>query len=231
MVPAAFGIYELIFRVLDSQVECRMRPWYLEPAAMRYLYVRLNGIYLRKQGSLERPQAEFNVHTQLTHLCETRTRVILTGADGSTVTACPLSRNSARDDVVEMFSSGWPTRHQFEHPVRSRAVSVEFVNADHEDYVFSWLEMEPRRLPVRVDLGDSAAATSMTLMDCPYRCPDLDVCVNATVWCDGVVHCPSGYDETFTHCSALLRLPAEILATLCVLFLLCCGGLSTYAYR
>lgn len=67
--------------------------------------------------------------------------------------------------------------------------------------------------------------------DCEFKCPELDACVNASVWCDGKSHCPSGYDESFTHCSALLRLPAEVLATLCVILLLCCFGFVTYAYR
>lgn len=153
------------------------------------------------------------------------------------MTACPLSRNSARDDVVEMFSAGWQQRQQFEQPLRSRAISVEFINPDHDDYVFAWLEMEPRRSLVRAEpdgRGGAATATSTTttmMMDCAYRCPELDVCVNASVWCDGVVHCPSGYDESFTHCSAILRLPAEILASICVVLLLCCGGLLTYLYR
>lgn len=54
----------------------------------------------------------------------------------------------------------------------------------------------------------------------------MDACVNTSIWCDGVNHCPSGYDESFTHCSALLKLPAEILAALCVaLILVGCGAI------
>lgn len=43
--------------------------------------------------------------------------------------------------------------------------------------------------------------------DCEQRCPELDACINASLWCDGISHCPSGYDEALTHCSILLRLP------------------------
>lgn len=43
--------------------------------------------------------------------------------------------------------------------------------------------------------------------DCEQRCPELDACINASLWCDGVSHCPSGYDEALTHCSIILRLP------------------------
>lgn len=43
--------------------------------------------------------------------------------------------------------------------------------------------------------------------DCQYRCPELDACINATVWCDGVEDCPSGIDEALTHCSIIFQLP------------------------
>lgn len=43
--------------------------------------------------------------------------------------------------------------------------------------------------------------------DCEQRCPELDACINASLWCDGVSHCPSGYDEALSHCSIILRLP------------------------
>lgn len=252
----------LIMNLSLSKIECRSRPWYLTPTAQRFLYVRLHGIYLRKHSSPDRFQPDYNIRTHLTHLCETKSRVILTNADGTTVTACPLSRQSARHDVVEMFSSGWQERQQFEHgPMRSRAVSVEFINPDHEDYVFAWLEMEPRRggnvrmvpdggggggggamgggfggilstITTSSTSSSSAGSGGQTMtVDCVYRCPELDVCVNATVWCDGVQHCPSGIDESFTHCSAILRLPAEILASICVVLLLVCGGLLLFCYR
>ncbi|KAJ8974831.1 hypothetical protein NQ317_019498 [Molorchus minor] len=43
--------------------------------------------------------------------------------------------------------------------------------------------------------------------ECQYRCPELDACINATVWCDGIEDCPSGVDEALTHCSLLFQLP------------------------
>lgn len=44
------------------------------------------------------------------------------------------------------------------------------------------------------------AAADFLLSDCPTRCPELDACINSSLWCDGHEHCPSGYDEMFTHC-------------------------------
>lgn len=67
--------------------------------------------------------------------------------------------------------------------------------------------------------------------DCQYSCPELHACVNASIWCDGKVHCPSGYDESFIHCSRILRLPAEALAVLCVLLIVMCCACSLYIRR
>lgn len=64
-----------------------------------------------------------------------------------------------------------------------------------------------------------------------FVCPELDACVNSSVWCDGINHCPSGYDESFTHCSALLKLPAEALAGLSVSSILLFCVFSAYIYR
>ena len=33
------------------------------------------------------------------------------------------------------------------------------------------------------------------------ECPELNACIPPELWCDGTVHCPSGYDESAEHCS------------------------------
>lgn len=68
--------------------------------------------------------------------------------------------------------------------------------------------------------------------DCVHRCPELDACINSSLWCDGVSHCPSGYDEAAKHCSFILRLPllylalgaAGILVICCSLCLIACSA-------
>ncbi|XP_037044522.1 uncharacterized protein LOC119080330 isoform X2 [Bradysia coprophila] len=200
-----------------EDIECRTRPWLVEPTSGRFLYVRLNGIYLRKHNPLQHNSVNSS-RALSSNNCETKSRVVLTNAEGSSVTACPLSENSALNDYVEMFSSGWHDQHNFKESHFSPGISVEYINPDHEEYSFTWMEMVPR-------------PHQGLLADCEFKCPELDACVNASVWCDGKSHCPSGYDESFTHCSALLRLPAEVLATLCVILLLCCIGFITYVYR
>jgi hypothetical protein len=68
--------------------------------------------------------------------------------------------------------------------------------------------------------------------DCVHRCPELDACINSSLWCDGVAHCPSGYDEAAKHCSFILQLPllylglgaAGILAICCSLCFIACSA-------
>lgn len=77
----------------------------------------------------------------------------------------------------------------------------------------------------------SLIAPLFSAEDCQFKCAELGACVNASVWCDGIVHCPSGDDETFLQCSALMKLPAEILATLCLIFVLSCCAFAAFAYK
>lgn len=34
-----------------------------------------------------------------------------------------------------------------------------------------------------------------------YRCPEIQACISSVLWCDGIRHCPSGFDEEETNCS------------------------------
>jgi len=90
-------------------------------------------------------------------------------------------------------------------------VVVEFVGRDSGSYSVNWLELSRRR---HLGLSGGAALPSVgqaegaaTLWDCPHRCPELDACINQSLWCDGRPHCPSGYDEAPAHCWLILRNP------------------------
>lgn len=69
-------------------------------------------------------------------------------------------------------------------------------------------------------------ATMQMVRDCEERCPELDACINASLWCDGTSHCPSGYDEALGRCSIIFKLPPlhlglAALATLSIISVLC----------
>ncbi|EDW68632.2 uncharacterized protein [Drosophila virilis] len=200
-----------------GDIECRSRPWLIEPSnGNKFLYVRLKAIFLSKHN----PRKTLNA----THLetnswrCETKARAVLTTSEGLTIVACPLSPDSNAYEFVEIFSSGWNERPNFALINHSRAISVEFLRPSNGDYTFNWMELVPR-------------PTLSIAEDCQFKCAELGACVNASVWCDGIIHCPSGDDEAFLQCSALMKLPAEILATLCLIFVLSCCAFAAFAYK
>lgn len=71
----------------------------------------------------------------------------------------------------------------------------------------------------------------MISRDCEHRCPELDACINASLWCDGISHCPSGFDEALTHCSILLQLPPLHLGLACLGMIMIFGVLCFVSCR
>lgn len=45
------------------------------------------------------------------------------------------------------------------------------------------------------------------------RCPELNACISAALWCDGERHCPSGFDEADVNCAYQLPVPTLYVAT------------------
>lgn len=227
-----------------------MHPWIIEPSLGKYLYVRLNGVYLRKHNAVNHLTSMSSIKTSFSSECQTNARIILTNGEGLSVTACPATENAADGNYVDIYSSGWDDSFEQKDSPPSREISVEYLYPDRQEYIVTWFEMVPR-----VSLGligklacrkwhyrhacsmsriypiINPSISSLLAQNCMNICPEMDACVNTSIWCDGVNHCPSGYDESFTHCSALLKLPAEILAALCVvLILIACGG-TFWLYR
>lgn len=58
------------------------------------------------------------------------------------------------------------------------------------------------------------------------RCPELNACIPPALWCDGVPHCRSGFDEDESNCAFQLGVPTLYMVTgagaLGVLLLLVC---------
>lgn len=136
--------YYLELSTFALQKECRTRQWIIEPTDDRYLYVRMNGVYLRKH-ELTNLISNLSMKTSYYAQCGTKARFIFTNGEGLSVTACPASENSADSSFVEIFSSGWDTYNQFKEPHPVRSISVEYIDPDdEEDYTFTWFEMVPR---------------------------------------------------------------------------------------
>ncbi|XP_030385378.1 uncharacterized protein LOC115632387 isoform X2 [Scaptodrosophila lebanonensis] len=201
-----------------GDIECRSRPWLIEPSnGNKFLYVRLKAIFLSKYNPKKTLNTTF-LQQDNAWRCETKSRAVLTTAEGLSITACPLSPDSNAYEFVEIFSAGWNERPNFALVNRSKAISIEFLRPGNGEFTFNWMELAPR-------------PTLSIAEDCQFKCAELGACVNASVWCDGVVHCPSGDDEAFLQCSALMKLPAEILASLCLIFVLSCCAFAAFAYK
>lgn len=159
-----------------------------------------------------------------------------------------MEEDEASDDqVVEVFSSGWNRKFVYLTKESPKQLSVELLEPDTRmDLALSWLEMS--RSPLAL-LGEKHGEDSIcetgngnfncyfvrpplpVSESCQFRCPELDACVNASVWCNGKSDCPSGYDESFTHCSAILQLPAEVLAALSAFIVALCCGFGAVAFK
>ncbi|EFN82093.1 hypothetical protein EAI_11820 [Harpegnathos saltator] len=186
----------------DEQKNCENQPWLIDPGPGQYLYVKMHGIIMSNKTK-----------------CATKNRIIVHTGGAIHVSVCPKPPADSRHHVVEVFSDGWAVSSNAmilapgQDPIRT--IAVEFIVKEPASYTVTWLELT-RRPPVT-----STAGLQMS-RDCEQRCPELDACINASLWCDGVSHCPSGYDEALTHCSVLLQLaPLHlILATLGVVIVL-----------
>lgn len=100
---------------------------------------------MSKHNPASHPPFNSSIKTSLSiSQCETKSRVILTNTEGISITACPISDNSAHSSFVEIFSAGWHDHYNFKRPILSRGVSVELLNPDHDTYSFTWMEMAPK---------------------------------------------------------------------------------------
>lgn len=68
---------------------------------------------------------------------------------------------------------------------------------------------------------------------CHSQCPELDACINESLWCDGVEHCPSGYDESFAYCMHLLytHLVYSVALAVAVIIVAVSSGLTVLWFR
>lgn len=119
---------------------------------------------------------------------------------------------------------------------------IEPVLREPGAFGFSWLEIQRTKASLlqQLDFNQANATVNNTVSDfglfpryadCEHKCPELDACIGSSLWCDGRINCPSGYDESEVECGAarrLLELPGGMyaafgcVAAACAAFLLFC---------
>ncbi|XP_023310248.1 uncharacterized protein LOC108907793 [Anoplophora glabripennis] len=203
-----------VYPTPPSEANCESSPRVIIPGSNKYLYVKISGGIMKHSSRLGNGTSR-TISTGLR--CETANRIRVHTAL-YTAMICPSERTS-RQHLVEVFSEGWNVKNSPEYAIGQmvldkieidrlgkelpRTIVVEFYGREAGEYSVMWLELSRRR-----DVPPNGLGLFMMKPDeCQYRCPELDACINATVWCDGVEDCPSGIDEALTHCSLLLQLP------------------------
>lgn len=127
----------------------------------------------------------------------------------SSITSIPVTttRSFGASSFSEVPSSIPPP------PPRPPSFLVEFVGIESGVASLSWLEISRSRssLLQQLQLGDATTSTedgandtSRDEWECQHRCPELNACISAVLWCDGRSNCPSGFDEDEGHCGAAL---------------------------
>ncbi|XP_043485258.1 uncharacterized protein LOC122513084 [Leptopilina heterotoma] len=193
IIPGVTAVEEISTNTEDlTATQCVHEPWLIEPKD-----IRMNFVYLRTSG--------FSINPGNIDDCKTQNRIIVYSAantkDRSVI--CPeSSSNSAK--TVDFFSGGWnyslvngtmSTSAILQH---SRSFVVEFLQREAGFYAVTWMAISKQSPASHLESNAFAFVPSN---ECPYRCPELQACISSDLWCDGVKHCPSGFDEEEKNCS------------------------------
>uniref|UniRef100_A0A8D8YX57 CUB domain-containing protein n=1 Tax=Cacopsylla melanoneura TaxID=428564 RepID=A0A8D8YX57_9HEMI len=211
----------------QEEKNCEGHAWIIEPSSSTtFLYVKMTGIFLPHSNWHETRNHSDSTSLTEAFQCATPNRVTIHSGESLHTVVCPAPVYHQRHHIVEVFSEGWVMGPNAPKgwltnlaKNESRNVVIDFIPRDQGVYTVTWLELTRRPLlPTAQDLGP------MYVSDCMHRCPELDACINSSLWCDGVEHCPTGYDESIFHCLKLFQLPALYLLLLCLMFLIVCSS-------
>lgn len=189
-----------------SETLCTGMPWLVEARYNRSLFLLSWGVFLPLKPRPDEPTR-----------CPTTNRVLVySGKPPKLVrSVCPAEPGS-RPLAVHVFSEEWWGEGQSINK-RPSSFIVEWIGNEPGVSAFSWLEISrPRssllqqlQVPVNTSGND-------TDLECMHKCPELDACISASLWCDGKENCPSGWDESEGQCGTTTRLlttlPAATLA-------------------
>ncbi|CAG5108501.1 Similar to Cdcp2: CUB domain-containing protein 2 (Mus musculus) [Cotesia congregata] len=146
----------------------------------------------------------------------------------------------------DLTTTAIATQHSPITQQHARSFVVEFIQKEPGTYSVMWIAIS-KSARAATDThyfntdGDNSAGNIFSMVppieDCPYRCPEIKACISSVLWCDGIKHCPSGFDEEEINCSyrfgvtlLYVAVGAGILGVFLVL-LLATGCLKYCLYR
>ncbi|PSN40360.1 hypothetical protein C0J52_25208 [Blattella germanica] len=194
-----------------TSVPCVNHPWLIEPedSVNNFLYLKIRGYELPSSLAVTKSANSAG-------MCPTLNRIVVySGVDTrDPKVVCPTETavidNFAKMQVVEVFSDGWNRVNKSSTGLllltpHARSFVVEFLEREPGSYAVTWMEVSKR--PLLTASSSFVMSSSTTPPDCPYRCPELNACISAALWCDGSRHCPSGFDEEEANCAYQFGIP------------------------
>lgn len=157
---------------------------------------------------------------------------------------CPTKSNDSKSEI-HIFSEQWlggSTISERLFQKKPPYFLIQFIGNEPGKYKLNWLEISrsrgylSRQLYTREgghrrnkpddddDNNTKGNASSFLLpssSDCPFRCPEIEACIDVELWCDGQRNCPSGFDELDVHCGFRLRILKDYTIFLSILLILC----------
>ncbi|XP_076290732.1 uncharacterized protein LOC143214060 [Lasioglossum baleicum] len=190
IIPGVAAVEEILTNTEDlTATQCVNEPWLIEPED-----ARINFLYLRTAG--------YSITLDNVEDCTTLNRIVVYSAsntrDRSVI--CPEGGvDTAR--TVDFFSGGWnysAINASIAMTQHARSFVVEFLQREPGFYAVTWMAISKRSPSPSVS---SNVFTILPQEECPYRCPEIQACISSVLWCDGIRHCPSGFDEEEANCS------------------------------
>ncbi|XP_071036230.1 uncharacterized protein [Parasteatoda tepidariorum] len=177
----SFRVPPILSEVPSSHGPLRCR-WKIEASTNKHLYLKFKGY-----------------NASIAEECRFGSRILVyVDPRGKPVAnACVDSEQVRREEIVEfdIFSHMWYNESRegsFTHD-RDR-IFIEMVGPqNYASFIVHWLEVT--RPFVRTQSGQT-----LRNVDCLFECPEIGACIDPELWCDGTMHCPSGYDESPEHC-------------------------------
>ncbi|XP_063981005.1 uncharacterized protein LOC135164513 [Diachasmimorpha longicaudata] len=206
-------------------IYCEGMPWLVEARDNRSLFVLTWGWFLPLEPPptpsppVSTTSSSFTQHQQpsdtseTTPKCPTANRILLYSGWPAKLlkVVCP-AEPGARDYTVHVFSEEWlltagNSDERWLSPARPAALLIDFVAREPGQAAASWLEISKTRSALRRQLrlpGRVSENETIGTGDCLHTCPEIGACIAPSLWCDGRIHCPSGYDEA--NCGSGARL-------------------------
>lgn len=194
---------------ISRPLRCR---WQIKAMTEKYLYVQING--------LENPSN--NCHEGIWALVYLDAHQIQ-----PTANVCVVSEPKTKTKDFHVFSISWYNESYSIIDESRDHLFIEIVS------VYNWkgIKLQFHWMEVTKPFFRSLSGRPLRNVDCIFECPEIGACIDPHLWCDGVQHCPSGFDESSANCHTFRKglEYLSVIVTLSAIFLLIAGLLVAWA--